>query len=117
MKILEIKKSKFISYSFTLNSKEEFKQKHAFLKEEHKKAKHIVYAYIIEDNKTKITGYSDDKEPRGVAGLPLYKLLENKNLTNKVIFVVRYFGGIELGKSNLLRAYLKCAEEELNFID
>ena len=80
------------------------------LKNEHKKAKHIVYAYILCDNKNnKTSGYSDDKEPRGVAGIPLYKLLENKNLTNKCIFVVRYFGGIKLGKSTLLRVYLNAA--------
>ncbi|AWX42769.1 proline dipeptidase pepQ [Metamycoplasma cloacale] len=110
MAIYEIKKSKFISYLFNINSKEEAKEILNNLRKEHPKAKHIVYAYLINNDLEISNGYTDDREPKGVAGIPLYKLLENKNLTNKGIFIVRYFGGIELGKSNLLRAYLTSAK-------
>ncbi|WP_373435044.1 YigZ family protein [Metamycoplasma equirhinis] len=108
---LIIKKSKFLSFCFNVHSKEGVKILLNKLISEHKKANHIVYAFIIEENKIKISGYSDDNEPKGVAGIPIYKLLENKNLTNKAVFVVRYFGGIKLGKSTLLRTYLMAAKQ------
>ncbi|RMA77434.1 putative YigZ family protein [Metamycoplasma subdolum] len=111
MKIYEIKKSKFISYLLDINNKEEAKNILDSLWAEHKKARHIVYAYICQDNDgNKINGFSDDREPKGVAGLPIYLYLEKKNLINKGIFIVRYFGGIKLGKSGLLRAYLNSAK-------
>ncbi|WP_412031295.1 YigZ family protein [Metamycoplasma buccale] len=112
--IYEIKKSKFISYIFDIKEKEDVKKIITKLKNEHKKAKHVVYAYILDLNNIKSGGYSDDKEPQGVAGKPLYKLLENKKITNKIILIVRYFGGIELGKSNLLRSYLTSAKMEID---
>ncbi|WP_330463494.1 YigZ family protein [Metamycoplasma gateae] len=110
MKILEIKKSKFISILFEINSKEEVKSIIENLWKEHKKARHIVYAYIIKDNDIIINGYTDDREPKGVAGIPLYTYLNSKKMENKLLVVIRYFGGIELGKSNLLRAYLQAAK-------
>ncbi|AZG68874.1 YigZ family protein [Mycoplasma struthionis] len=110
MKMLEIKKSKFIPLLLDIDNKEKIKEIINDLKKEYKKAKHIVYAFIIENSNGKITGYSDDKEPSGVAGRPLYSLLENKKISNKLLVVIRYFGGIELGKSNLLRAYLNAAK-------
>ncbi|AZZ65319.1 YigZ family protein [Metamycoplasma phocicerebrale] len=110
MKLLEIKKSKFYPFLFNVSSKEEVKQIILKIKQEHKKAKHVVYAFIIEQNNTILSGFSDDNEPKGVAGRPLYNLLENKKIINKLIVIVRYFGGIELGKSNLLRAYLQAGK-------
>ncbi|AWX69733.1 YigZ family protein [[Mycoplasma] anseris] len=114
MAIYEIKKSKFISFLFDINKKEDIKSLYEHLKKQHPKAKHIVYAYLLHQDNVISGGYSDDKEPKGVAGIPLFKLLENKNIQNKAIFIVRYFGGIELGKSNLLRAYLHTAKLVLN---
>ncbi|BAP39702.1 YigZ family protein [Metamycoplasma canadense] len=110
MKFIEIKKSKFIPFLFDIGSKEEVKNIIESLWKEHKKARHIVYAFTIKNNDVTINGYSDDKEPKGVAGIPLYSFLKNNSLENKLIVIVRYFGGIELGKSNLLRAYLQAAK-------
>lgn len=98
---LEIKKSKFISYYYDIDQLEDIKAILNELKEEHKKAKHIVYAYKFENT----AGKSDDKEPSGTAGTPLYNLLEINNLNNKLIVVVRYFGGTKLGAGPLMRAY------------
>lgn len=109
MKIYEIKKSKFIAYLYNVSSKEEVKKIYQDLKIEHKKARHIVYAYLTNNNRTESGGYSDDREPKGTAGLPLFNLLKNKKISNKAIFIVRYFGGIKLGASNLLRAYITSA--------
>ncbi len=98
---LEIKKSKFIAYYYEVETKEEVKKLWESLKKEHKKARHIPYAYIL----TNTAGKSDDKEPSGTSASPIYQVLERNNLTNKVIFVVRYFGGTKLGAGGLIRAY------------
>ncbi len=98
---LEIKKSKFIAYYYEVETKEEVKKLWESLKKEHKKARHIPSAYIL----TNTAGKSDDKEPSGTSASPIYQVLERNNLTNKVIFVVRYFGGTKLGAGGLIRAY------------
>jgi len=102
----EIKKSKFIAYYYEISSVEEAKDILEKLKVEHKKARHIPYAYILTNTASK----SDDKEPTNTAGLPLYNLLLHKNLNNVLIAVVRYFGGTKLGAGNLLRSYVESAK-------
>ena len=98
---IEIKKSKFISYYYQIDNIDEVKMILEDLRKEHKKAKHIVYAYKFHNT----AGKSDDKEPSGTAGLPLFNILEKNNLNNKMLVVVRYFGGIKLGAGPLSRAY------------
>lgn len=98
---IEIKKSKFISYYYQIDNIDEVKMILEDLRKEHKKAKHIVYAYKFGNT----AGKSDDKEPSGTAGLPLFNILEKNNLNNKMLVVVRYFGGIKLGAGPLSRAY------------
>ena len=98
---IEIKKSKFISYYYQIDNIDEVKMILENLRKEHKKAKHIVYAYKFHNT----AGKSDDKEPSGTAGLPLFNILEKNNLNNKMLVVVRYFGGIKLGAGPLSRAY------------
>ncbi len=53
----------------------------------------------------------DDGEPNGTAGIPILNIIKIKSLTNVIIFVVRYFGGIKLGTGGLIRAYSQCAKE------
>ena len=96
-----VKKSRFISYYYEINDFDEIKEILNDLKSEHKKAKHIVYAYKFLNT----AGKSDDKEPSGTAGMPLYNILERNNLNNKMLVVVRYFGGTKLGAGPLTRAY------------
>ena len=105
-----IKKSKFIAYYYELDTTEDIKIIIDELKKEHKKAKHIVYAYKFGNT----AGKTDDKEPSGTAGLPLYNLLEVNNLNNKMIVVVRYFGGIKLGAGPLMRAYKNAGVSVIN---
>lgn len=102
-----IKKSRFISYYYEINTIEEINKIILELKKEHKKAAHFPYAYKI-DNQIK---KSDDKEPSGTAGMPIYTVIDKNNLNNILIVVVRYFGGIKLGAGGLFRAYLKGASE------
>lgn len=96
-----INKSRFITYLYKTFTKEEFTNYYNELKEKYKDATHICYAYII-NNEIK---FSDDKEPSGSAGLPIYDVLKKNNLNYISCFVIRYFGGIKLGGSGLIRAY------------
>ena len=106
----EVMKSKFIAILFPVDDPEIFKKELAKIQKEHSKARHVVYAYRI-DNKTKSC---DDREPKGTAGRPLLELLTKKGLINVAIIVVRYFGGSELGASRLLRTYLASGVEAIN---
>ena len=107
---IEVMKSKFIAYLIPLNKEEDFKPLLAGLRKEHKKARHIVYAYRI-GMKSKSC---DDGEPKGTAGHPLLELLYKKDLTDAALLVVRYFGGTKLGAGRLLRTYLQAG---INVVD
>ena len=100
-----IKKSRFIAYYYSVSSIEEVNTILDELKKEHKKARHLPYAYKINN----LVKKSDDKEPGGTAGSPIYNIIEKKDLNNVLIVVVRYFGGIKLGAGGLLRAYSSAA--------
>jgi uncharacterized YigZ family protein len=100
-----IKKSRFIGYLYEIDSKEDAKEVIDNLHKEHKKARHIPYAFKVNGTASK----SDDKEPSNTAGMPIYNLLERKNMDNCLVAVVRYFGGIKLGAGGLFRAYMDAA--------
>ncbi len=100
-----VEKSRFITYLFPVFSKDEFLLELNKIKKEHIKAKHYCYAYKINND----IKYSDDGEPQGSAGKPILSIIENKNLNNCTIIIVRYFGGVLLGSGRLLRTYSLCA--------
>lgn len=100
-----IKKSKFIGLYYEVENINEVNEILDNLKKEHKKARHLPYAYKIGTQAKK----SDDKEPSNTAGSPIYNMIERKNLDNVLIVIVRYFGGIKLGAGGLTRAYLEAA--------
>lgn len=102
-----IKKSRFISKLYYISSKEEAEDIISKVKKEYSDAKHIVYAYRL-DNTAKFT---DDKEPQGTAGKPIYNILEKENLINVLVIVIRYFGGVLLGTGPLTRAYSTVAND------
>lgn len=105
--VLIEKKSKFVGLLFEITSKEQVVEILENIKQQHKKATHICYAYKI-TNGQEIVKFSDDGEPNGTAGRPILNVIEKKNLTNILVVVVRYFGGIKLGAGGLCRAYTKC---------
>ena len=106
---LEINKSRFIAYRLELSSLEQVKPFLEQLKKEHKKARHVCYAYVFCKDVVS-EKCSDDGEPGGTAGYPILNVIKKKNLTNVLVAVVRYFGGIKLGAGGLTRAYTKaCA--------
>ncbi len=111
---IEVKDSKFISLLYPINSKEDFKSILNKLWEEHPRARHICYAYIIDE---KTFHYYDDGEPSGSAGIRIYKALKIKNLTKVALFVIRYFGGTKLGTGPLAKAYFDASMNVLNSAD
>lgn len=105
----EIKKSKFIAYLYEIDTKNDVKEIYQVLKREHKKARHIPYAYVLSNT----AGKSDDKEPSNTAGTPIFHILETSSFQNHAIFVVRYFGGVKLGAGGLIRAYANASKNVL----
>src|SRR4051794_20554433 len=96
--------SKFIAYTYPIQSVEEFKKCMEAIKKEHPKATHHCFAYRIGLNNNTYR-VSDDGEPSGTAGKPILGQIDSKGLTNVLVIVVRYFGGTLLGVPGLINAY------------
>jgi len=100
--------SKFIAYTYPVQSVDDFKKCMEAIKKEHPKATHHCFAYRIGlDNNT--YRVSDDGEPSGTAGKPILGQIDSKKLTNVLVVVVRYFGGTLLGVPGLINAYKSAA--------
>lgn len=102
------KKSRFISYAQPVYSEEEALQFLASIRKKHYDATHNCYAYILGESMN-IQRSSDDGEPSGTAGVPILEVLKKEELTNSIVIVTRYFGGIMLGAGGLIRAYTQGA--------
>ncbi|HML84057.1 MAG TPA: YigZ family protein [Bacteroidales bacterium] len=98
------KGSKFISFAYPVASETEIKDQIDLLKKEYFDARHHCYAWILGPDKSHYRT-NDDGEPSGTAGKPIYNQLLSKDLTNILIVVIRYFGGIKLGVPGLINAY------------
>ncbi len=97
------KRSRFIGYARPVTTEEQALSFIAEIKKQHWDAKHNVYAYVLRDGQ--IRRYSDDGEPQGTAGIPVLDVLLKGGITDAVLVVTRYFGGILLGGGGLVRAY------------
>jgi len=106
------KGSKFIAFACPVCSEEEIKQHQQRLKKEYYDARHHCFAYRLGVN-GEIWRAVDDGEPSGTGGKPILGQLLSYNVTNVVIFVVRYFGGIKLGVAGLINAYKAAAIDSL----
>ena len=108
------KKSKFIAHVFYIKSEEEAEK---IIKEINKKyhdARHNCYAYSITNEKETIERMSDDGEPSGTAGAPILNIIKKRNISNVLVIVTRYFGGILLGTGGLVKAYSQVAMDALD---
>ena len=105
---LIINKSRFIAYRYELDSLDEVGLAVSSLRAGHKRATHFCYACVYK-REVNIEKCCDDGEPSGTAGYPILNIIKKKNLTNTLIVVVRYFGGIKLGAGGLNRAYTKAS--------
>lgn len=98
-------KSRFIAFAYSIERVEEVKNLVDRLKKDYYDARHHCYAYKIGVGKEQLSRAFDDREPSHTAGDMILGAIESKKLTNVLIVVVRYFGGIKLGASNLAKAY------------
>ena len=110
---LVVKKSVFIGYASPAESEEEAKDFITKIKEHHSDATHNVSAYLINDGKRFAIRYDDDGEPKGSAGKPVLKVIQNRGLSNVVVVVTRYFGGIKLGYGGLVKTYSDAASKAI----
>jgi len=99
------KKSKFIADIFYVTSKEDVDEAIKQVKKKYHDARHNCYAYRIITADGIIEKSSDDGEPSGTAGAPMFTILSKNNLANILVVVTRYFGGILLGTGGLVKAY------------
>jgi len=108
------KNSKFFGYAFPVTTEEEVKSYIEVLKKQHHQARHWCYAYQIgmHENEYKFRA-NDDGEPNNSAGMPIYGQIQSFEVTNILIVVVRYFGGVKLGVSGLINAYRTGAQMAL----
>jgi uncharacterized YigZ family protein len=98
------KNSKFFGYAFPVKTEEDIKQHLEDLKKQHHQARHWCYAYQI-GTETIAYRANDDGEPNNSAGMPIYGQIQSFEVTNILIVVVRYFGGVKLGVGGLINAY------------
>jgi uncharacterized YigZ family protein len=112
------KQSKFFGYAFPVQSEEEVKVCLEKIKKQHPQARHWCYAYQIGFPNIKWRA-NDDGEPNHTAGTPILGQIQSFKLTNVLVIVVRYFGGIKLGVSGLIGSYRTTAQlalQEANII-
>lgn len=106
------KGSRFLAFAIPVKNETEVKQQLTELKKKYHDARHHCYAYILGYDKSAYR-INDDGEPSGTAGRPIYGQLLSKDLTNTMVVVIRYFGGIKLGVSGLINAYKTAAKDAL----
>lgn len=104
-----IEKSRFITHVRPVSDRDEAEEFIASVKKKYKDATHNVPAMVLGD-KFQIQWASDDGEPQGTSGAPIVQMLVKEGITNVVLVVTRYFGGIKLGTGGLVRAYTSSAK-------
>ncbi|MCB0516632.1 MAG: YigZ family protein [Bacteroidetes bacterium] len=113
------KGSKFVAYAQPVSTEDAVKAALENIKSEHLKARHWCYAYRMEADGS-LYRANDDGEPSGTAGRPILGQIDSLQLTNTLVTVVRYFGGVKLGTSGLIHAYKTAAAlalEQCNIIE
>ena len=106
------KNSKFFGHAFPVTTEEEIKEILERLRKEHFSARHWCYAYQIGTEKIQYRA-NDDGEPNNSAGMPIYGQIQSFEVTNVLVVVVRYFGGVKLGVGGLISAYKIAAQMAL----
>jgi len=103
--------SKFLGYAFPVTTEEEVKEHLEELKKQHHTAGHFCYAYQFGTDEKNLTyRANDDGEPNNSAGMPIYGQIQSFEVTNILIIVLRYYGGVKLGVGGLINAYRTTAQ-------
>lgn len=106
------KRSKFLAFAFHVTSEEEVKQYVAEFRKKYYDARHVCWAYMLGAERTDFRA-NDDGEPSSTAGKPILGQINKNELTDTLIIVVRYYGGVNLGTSGLIVAYRTAAAEAI----
>lgn len=106
------KRSKFLAFAMPVRSVEEVKELVAAYQKKYYDARHVCYAYMLGAERTEFRA-NDNGEPSGTAGKPILGQINSNELTDILIIVVRYFGGVKLGTSGLIVAYRLAAAEAI----
>lgn len=107
------KKSKFIAYAIPVKTVDDVKIELDKYKKQYYDARHICWAYML-GHEHKDFRSNDDGEPSGTAGKPILGQINSNDLTDILVLVIRYFGGIKLGTSGLIVAYRETAAESIS---
>ena len=107
------KRSKFLAFALPVATVEEVKEQVEAFQKKYYDARHVCYAYRLGE-KGELFRANDNGEPSGTAGKPILGQIDSRELTNVLVIVVRYFGGIKLGTSGLIVAYRLAAAEALD---
>ena len=110
---IKVKGSRFVAEALPVNSVQEAESFLAGIRKREYDATHHCSAWRIGPNGQELR-YSDDGEPNSTAGLPIFRHIEGKGLTNTMVVVTRYYGGTKLGTGGLIRAYGDAAAEALD---
>lgn len=103
------KKSVFIGQTFFVRTAEEAESEISKVRNENPQATHVCFAYSLQNGA--VQRFSDDGEPSGTAGMPILHVINTNGLSETLVTVTRYFGGILLGAGGLVRAYTKSAAD------
>lgn len=106
------KNSKFLGYAYPITAEDEVKPILVVLRKQHPNAVHFCYAYQLGAEQITYRA-NDDGEPSGSAGMPIYGQLLSFGITNVLLVIVRYFGGVKLGVGGLISAYKTAAQLSL----
>lgn len=107
------KRSKFLAFAHPVETIDEIKDLLTDYKKKYYDARHVCYAYMLGPERTDFRA-NDDGEPSSTAGKPILGQINSRELTNILVVVIRYFGGVKLGTSGLIVAYREAAEEALS---
>ncbi len=106
------KRSKFLAFAHHVETVDEIKELLAGYRKKYYDARHVCYAYMLGAERTEFRA-NDDGEPSSTAGKPILGQINSNELTNILIVVVRYYGGVNLGTSGLIVAYREVAADAI----
>jgi uncharacterized YigZ family protein len=106
-------RSKFISFAMPVRTPEEVKEKVDVFRKQYYDARHVCWAYMLGADRTQFR-VNDDGEPSSTAGKPILGVINSNDLTDILIVVIRYFGGVKLGTSGLIVAYRSAAQDAIS---
>lgn len=112
-----INKSRFIAWLRPVQTRDQALEEVAKARAAYPDASHHCYAYLLGNPASAQAAMNDDGEPSGTAGKPMFNVIQHKDLSDVLVIVSRYFGGVKLGAGGLVRAYAGAAEAVLSQVE